>query len=143
MAGSLTSTTEHLDETDKINVVPLADVSLVLLIILMILSPVVMQSMIKVQTPGSVQANAQKSPKVDEPLLVDIRSTGIFLNNTPIASDVDLSVQLQLKLRANMNRPVLVSAEPAIQVGRVVQIVDLAKQSGASKVSLLKKAGNA
>jgi biopolymer transport protein ExbD len=42
---------EDESETDKINVVPLADLSLVLLIILMVLSPMVMSSMIRVQTP--------------------------------------------------------------------------------------------
>jgi biopolymer transport protein ExbD len=42
---------EDETESDKINVVPLADLSLVLLIILMVLSPMVMSSMIRVQTP--------------------------------------------------------------------------------------------
>ncbi len=130
----------HLDETEKINVVPLADVSLVLLIILMILSPAVMQSMIKVQTPSSVQANTKKSPEPQEPLLIEIRLTGLFLNNAPIPSDVDLAIQLRLKLGASLERPVLVNADSSILVGRVVEILDLAKQSGARKVSLLKRA---
>lgn len=131
---------DHLDETEKINVVPLADVSLVLLIILMILSPSVMQSMIKVQTPGSVQARAQKLPESNEPLLIEIRSGGLFLNNAPIASALDLVVQLRLKLGVAPERPVLISPDSDIPVDQVVSILDLAKQNGAQKVSLLKKA---
>jgi biopolymer transport protein ExbD len=40
-----------LEETDKINIVPLADLTLVLLIILMVLSPMISQSMIHVAAP--------------------------------------------------------------------------------------------
>jgi biopolymer transport protein ExbD len=136
--------TDHfeIEETDKINVVPLADVSLVLLIVLMIMSPTAMQSMIKVLTPGNVQGLASKpsSPGKNDPLIIDIRSTGLFLNNAPINTDLDLIVQLRLKLAESPERPVLVNADPGILVERVVEILDLAKQNGAVKVSLLKKA---
>jgi len=50
----------HIEETDKINVVPLADLSLVLLIILMVLSPMVMSSMIRVQTPSWKKSKPKK-----------------------------------------------------------------------------------
>ena len=132
---------EHeLVETEKINVVPLADLALVLLIILMVISPIIMQSMIKVQTPKSVKAEAPKGTAQEGPLLIDIRPTGLLLNNQPLGSDFELAVQLRLKLSASPERPVVVSADSAIRVGRVVRVLDLAKQTGALKVSLLKKA---
>jgi biopolymer transport protein ExbD len=45
------TTDGDIEETEKINVVPLADLTLVLLIILMVLSPMISQSMIRVATP--------------------------------------------------------------------------------------------
>ena len=62
---------DELSETDKINVVPLADLSLVLLIILMVLSPMVMSSMIRVQTPNleKVKASQKKEKEPPEPLI--------------------------------------------------------------------------
>ena len=127
-------------ETDKINVVPLADLSLVLLIILMVLSPMVMSSMIRVQTPRleKVKAAPATAEKAPDPLLVKITAAGLFLNNNPVDSEAFLGEQLAIKLADDPSRPVIVSADDAIPVGSVVGILDLAKQSGAQKVSLLK-----
>ena len=127
-------------ETDKINVVPLADLSLVLLIILMVLSPMVMSSMIRVQTPRLEKvAAARVTPeKAPDPLLVKITAGGLLLNNNPVDSEQFLAEQIAIKLADDPARPVIVSADDAIPVGDVVRILDLAKQSGADKVSLLK-----
>ena len=135
----------EINETDKINVVPLADVSLVLLIVLMIMSPAAMQSMIKVLAPGRVQGQStvQRPPEKMDPLMIDIRSNGLFLNNMPINTDLDLAVQLRVKLSQSPERPVLLNADPGILVQRVIEVLDLAKQNGAIKISLLKKAGPA
>lgn len=130
---------EHIEETDKINVVPLADLSLVLLIILMVLSPMVMSSMIRVQTPKLDKVKANKVPdKLPDPLLIKLTAKGIFLNNNPVESEQFLGEQLAIKLSDDPERPVIVSATDDILVGDVVRILDLAKQSGAKKVSLLK-----
>ena len=129
-----------IEETDKINVVPLADLSLVLLIVLMVLSPMVMSSMIKVQAPRLEKVKSKPKPneKAPDPILIKITAQGVLLNNNPIDSDQFLAEQIAIKIADDHDRPVIVSAEDAIQVGDVVRYLDLAKQSGASKVSLLK-----
>lgn len=127
-------------ETDKINVVPLADLSLVLLIILMVLSPMVMSSMIRVQAPRlqKVKSRQQDPAKASDPILIKVTAQGVLLNNNPIDSDQFLAEQIAIKIADDKDRPVIVSAEDQIQVGDVVKYLDLAKQSGANKVSLLK-----
>jgi biopolymer transport protein ExbD len=141
MSGSM-PVDEEESETDKINVVPLADLSLVLLIILMVLSPMVMSSMIRVQTPRLDKvkaAQAKKDPnKIPDPLLIKITAEGIFMNGTKYDDEKFLAEQINIKLNEDAERPVIVSADDAIQVGDVVHMLDLAKQSGAMKVSLLK-----
>jgi biopolymer transport protein ExbD len=130
---------DELDETDKINVVPLADLSLVLLIILMVLSPMVMSSMIRVQAPQVDKVKASHSnKKAPDPLFVKITAKGMFLNNNPVDSEDFLAEQIGIKLRDDAERPVIVAADDNIQVGFVVKILDLAKQHGASKISLVK-----
>lgn len=130
------------NETDKINVVPLADLSLVLLIILMVLSPMVMSSMIRVQTPRLDKAAPSKASreKTPDPLLIKITAQGLLLNNNAVDSEQFLGEQIAIKLADEPDRAVIVSADDGILVGDVVRILDLAKQSGASKVSLLKGA---
>jgi biopolymer transport protein ExbD len=71
----------ELEETEKINVVPLADLTLVLLIVLMVLSPMISQSMIHVAVPNIKNEGAGETPKETpaetppEPLL---RSTTVL-----------------------------------------------------------------
>ncbi len=127
------------NETNEINVVPLADVTLVLLIIMMVLSPMVMSSMIRVQAPKLQKVAAKRTPdKAPDPLLIKITRKGLLLNNNPVESLEFLGEQIGIKLADDPDRPVIVSAEDAIQVGEVVGVLDLAKQRGASKVSLMK-----
>jgi len=132
--------TEDGTETETINVVPLADLSLVLLIILMVLSPMVMSSMIKVQAPRleKVKSRPKQPTKAPDPILIKVTAQGVFLNNNMIDSDQFLAEQIAIKIADDAERPVIVSAEDQIQVGDVVKYLDLAKQSGANKVSLLK-----
>ena len=140
MAEMMTDDGE-MSETDKINVVPLADLSLVLLIILMVLSPMVMSSMIRVQTPRLEKVRAskvEKNEKTPDPLLIKITTKGLFLNNNPIDNEQFLAEQIAIKIADEPDRPVIVSADDSIQVGDVVHLLDLAKQHGATKVSLLK-----
>src|SRR5690348_141019 len=110
-------------ETDKINVVPLADLSLVLLIILMVLSPMVMSSMIKVQAPRLEKVrHRQKQPaKTPDPILIKVTAKGVLLNNNPVDSDQFLAEQIAIKIADDPERPVIVSAEDLIQVGDVVR----------------------
>jgi biopolymer transport protein ExbD len=131
---------EEGTDTETINVVPLADLSLVLLIILMVLSPMVMSSMIRVQAPRleKVKQRHKDPAKTPDPILIKVTAQGVFLNNNPIDSDQFLSEQIAIKIADDADRPVIVSAEDQIQVGDVVKYLDLAKQSGANKVSLLK-----
>jgi len=128
---------EEESETDKINVVPLADLSLVLLIIMMVLSPMVMSSMIRVQTPRLEKTKAVSKQKTPDPLLVKVTAKGLLLNNNPVESIEFLGEQISIKLADDPDRPVIVSADDNIQVGDVVGVLDTAKQHGAKKVSLL------
>lgn len=137
------NTEDSESETNTINVVPLADLSLVLLIILMVLSPMVMSSMIRVQTPRLAKVNARsEKKKAPDPLLIKVTAAGLFLNNNPIDSEEFLAEQIGIKLSNEPDRPVIVSADNNIQVGTVVRLLDLAKQNGANKVSLMKGGKN-
>src|SRR5258705_13190016 len=131
---------ESGEPLNEVNVIPLADLSLVLLIILMVLSPMIMQSMIKVQ---SSRASAIKSlapqPK-EPPLILALNPSGISLNTVKIRDDVDLASQLAQALGNREDKTVLFTADPGVMHGRFVQVLDLVKQQGADKIALLKKA---
>lgn len=125
---------------NEVNVIPLADLSLVLLIILMVLSPMIMQSMIKVQASkaSAVKSLSQKPP--EPPLILALNPDGVSLNTVKAIDDVDLASRLAQALGNREDKTVLFTADPAVLHGRFVQVLDLVKQQGAEKIALLKKA---
>jgi biopolymer transport protein TolR len=140
MSQQLQSEDETLSE---VNVIPLADLSLVLLIILMVLSPMIMQSMIKVHASrASSIASLQEKPP-EPPLILLINPDGVYLNTVRMNTDLDLAAKLSAAIGARDDKTVLITADPAVQHGRFVTILDIVKQQGAEKIALLHKNGAA
>jgi biopolymer transport protein ExbD len=132
----------HMKEDEalsEVNVIPLADLSLVLLIILMVLSPMIMQSMIKVQSSRASAVKSLQDKPPEPPLILLINPNGIFLNTVKVTTDLDLAVKLNSALMARDDKTVLITADPTVEHGRVVTVLDLVKQQGAEKIALLKK----
>ncbi len=132
---------EDGETLSEVNVIPLADLSLVLLIILMVLSPMVMQSMIKVQATRATAVKALSENPPEPPLILAINPDGISLNTIRISSDLDLATRLAEALGKRDDKTVMITADPAVVHGTVVQVLDLVKQQGATKIALLKKSG--
>lgn len=128
------------EELSEVNVIPLADLSLVLLIILMVISPMIMQSMIKVQATRATAVKSLAQHPPEPPLILAINPNGIFLNTMKIDSMLDLSTRLAQALGQREDKTVLITADPAVVHGHVVEILDLVKQQGAEKIALLRKA---
>jgi biopolymer transport protein TolR len=132
----------HMKEDEalsEVNVIPLADLSLVLLIILMVLSPMIMQSMIKVQSSRASTVKSLQEKPPEPPLILLINPDGVYLNTVKVNTDLDLAVKLNSALTVRDDKTVLITADPTVQHGRVVTVLDLVKQQGAEKIALLKK----
>jgi biopolymer transport protein ExbD len=125
---------------NEVNVIPLADLSLVLLIILMVLSPMIMQSMIKVQASKAAAIKSLKENPPEPPLILVLTANGVTLNTVKMKDDVDLASRLNQALANRTEKTVLFTADPGVMHGRFVQVLDMVKQQGADKIALLKKA---
>ena len=129
------------ESLSEVNVIPLADLSLTLLIILMVLSPMVAQSMIKVQASraSAIKSLAEKPP--EPPLILAINPDGISLNTVKIKDDLDLAGRIATALGNRTDKTVLLTADPAVPHGEFVHVLDILKLQGAEKIALLHKAG--
>ena len=132
--------TESGEPLNEVNVIPLADLSLVLLIILMVLSPMIMQSMIKVQASKASAVKSLSKQPPEPPIILALDPDGVYLNTVKTIDDVDLAARLAQALGNRLDKTVLFTADPAVIHGRFVQVLDLVKQQGADKIALLKKA---
>ena len=117
----------------EINVTPLVDVMLVLLIIFMVTAPL-MTSGVPVDLP---KANAQPINNDSEPLTVSLNAEGkIFLQDQEVATD-DLVTKLQAIAQNNPERRIFVRGDKDIAYGKIMQVMGTITQGGFTKVTLL------
>ncbi len=125
-----------IEDLAEINVIPLMDLALVLIVVLMIISPMAMQSMISIHQAKTVQSSGTSSKK---PLYLEITEEGVQLNSQKIASDKDLYFTLIGEANSRESTgSIIVTARPQVLHGRLVEVLDLIKQSGIKKISFLK-----
>ena len=130
------STESDIETLNEVNVIPLADVCLTLVIIIMVISPMIMQSMIQVQASQAV-AGKFKGVVNDKPIFVDITAKGTTVNNRRMNTEYDLYRALQKDLGNSSDRTVLISSAEDVRYEHVVRVLDIVKQSGAKSLSLV------
>jgi len=120
----------------EINVTPLVDVMLVLLIIFMVTAPLMM-SQLPIQLP---KASLQQMGKPRDPLIVSMDNDGnYFINSDPVAAD-QLEPQLQDIAKTQPDNIVYVRADKTVSYGKVVALLQLVGSAGFYKVSLMSQA---
>ena len=120
-----------------INVTPMADVMLVLLIIFMITTPL-LQSGITVNLPKA--KNPLDAPEADskEAVVLAVDRLGkLYLAKTQ-KSDEDVYQYLQSRFSGGeINRTIFLKADQAASYGRIVQIVNGCRRSGVERIGLM------
>lgn len=121
---------------DEINVTPLIDVVLVLLIIFMVMTPKKIQNMASNLPPEDTEEPPPPPPdKPPEQLMVAVYADGTTaLNLDPYTSDDALRDILERRLAAKDKKTVFVDAHPDAPYGRVVSVMDVARDAGAEKI---------
>ncbi|HEY4136522.1 MAG TPA: protein TolR [Alphaproteobacteria bacterium] len=122
-----------------INVTPLVDVMLVLLIIFMVAAPLMVVG-VPLDLP---KTNAAKVEKTNEPVVVSIDKDGNFFIGEEAVSDADLIPRLQDLREAQKDSPIYVRGDKAIDYGQVMQLLGKIGQAGFAKVSLIAEANAA
>jgi biopolymer transport protein TolR len=117
----------------EINVTPMVDVMLVLLIIFMVTAPLLTVG-IPVNLP---QTKAEPLSNPDEPIVVTINDKGaIYLQETTIADDA-LVARLQAITQSKPDTKIFVRGDKKIDYGRVMQVMGMIKSAGFTQVALV------
>jgi biopolymer transport protein TolR len=125
----------------EINVVPLIDVMLVLLVIFMATAPLLTQG-VKVELPkAGAEPLPVRSQKDQPPVILSIDSEGRQFLNTGRADaalkDAELLEAVQRALAADPARDVLVRADERVPYGRVVGAMVVLQNAGATRLGFL------
>ena len=117
----------------QINVTPLVDVMLVLLVIFMVTAPIIQQG-VSVDLPKTRAAGLNSQ---EDPLVVGLTKEGVvYLNDNPIAL-ADLRAKLIAIGQASPDRALLLRADRSVPYGDVVGVIAAIKESGINKLGMV------
>ena len=118
----------------EINMVPFIDVTLVVLIIFMVVSPMLVRMQLRVSLPEASRAEA--TPESKETVEIGVEADGtIHLVNAVVAPE-ELAEALRRLLTSPATQPVYVVADKATPFEFVVRVMDAAKKAGAVKLGV-------
>ena len=122
------------DDMAEINIIPLVDVVLVLLIIFMATTAFVKEAGLNMRLPAAKTTEAQ--PETTNDINIALTRDGkIFLDAKP-SSEATVQAVMIARARKNKETRVIVKGDERVEYRRVMKVIDMAKQAGLPRVSL-------
>ncbi|HRH01082.1 MAG TPA: biopolymer transporter ExbD [Polyangiaceae bacterium] len=120
--------------TPQMNVTPLVDVVLVLLIVFMVIAPLLSK---KFSLALPKQADAKSAQAADVPVVLTVAADGaVRINREPVPA-AELGARVERVLAARADKTVCFDADDGAPFGLAVHTMDVARAHGASTVSIL------
>ncbi len=119
----------------EINITPLTDIFLVLLIIFMISSSAMLEGGLNVKLPTAKGANLTHG-KGSRPVYVTLTRTGEVQVNSLVTAFDHLTETLKSELAKTTEKTVVIRGDEGINLGKAVKVMDAAKAVGAEKIAL-------
>ena len=117
----------------EINVTPLVDVMLVLLIIFMVTAPMLMQG-VEVNLPQTTTKNMKTK---EEPLMLTVnKEKEIFIEKHRIKLD-NLEIKIQKIFQNRKDKEILLRADKEVPYGFVIKVIAKVKQAGIDKLGMV------
>ena len=120
------------DGITGINVTPLVDITLVMLIVFMVTASFIVAPAIKVELPKA--ASAEPTPQSTLSLVLT-REGGLYLNNAAVQLD-DVRRFIRGKRADGQELQAVIAADAAVTHGRVVGLIDLVKSEGVTAFAI-------
>lgn len=124
--------TDQQDEISDINVVPLVDIILVVLIIFMVTAPMFMKPSINVNLPKAVSGDKTAPSKLSISMAAD---GTVFLNGSKATED-QVKLKAEEELQKNPEVQAIISADKEVPHGKVVGMMDIIKSVGVKKFAI-------
>jgi biopolymer transport protein ExbD len=123
-------------ESSEINLTPLIDVSLVLVVILLLATPLALESSFAVRHAQASTRQADDEEKISRIELAIVSEDSVRVNTRPVPRD-RLGQALAGMLASGAVREVSVTCAGEVSHGTFVEVLDVAKLSGATRISFV------
>ena len=117
-----------------INVTPLVDVMLVLLIIMMLVAPLLQQG-VPVKLP--IASNYVDKPETQDQTVVAIAVDKSFYLNAKFVPEYELAQRVEEVVRAKVEKLVLIKADEGVDYSAVMAAMDQLRQAGIEDIGLI------
>ncbi len=117
----------------EINMTPLIDIMLVLLIIFMVTSTAALESGLDIELPKTQITNEKKQ---DEILIITLDKSGKVALQGKYVAEADLAQTMTAKLAELKTESVILEGDTQAFLGKAVEIMDIAKSAGAKNFSI-------
>ena len=122
--------------TPSMNVTPLVDVVLVLLIIFMVITPLLAKQF-WLNLPNKPEDNQPAAPDDSKPIVVSVTKKGDIKINHDVVPKDQFSAKLKRVLAGSGQRTIFFDADDDAEFGKTVEAMDLARGGGASTIAVL------
>ncbi|MGH8428781.1 MAG: ExbD/TolR family protein [Solimonas sp.] len=122
--------------TPNMNVTPLVDVVLVLLIIFMVITPMLAKQF-WLHLPNKIEKQEPPDPSDPKPIVITVTKAGEIKINRDVVAKEQFSHKLKRALAASQQRTVFFDAEEEAEFGKAVEAMDLARAGGAATIAVL------
>ena len=117
----------------EINMVPFIDITLILLIIFMVMSPMLVQMQMNVDLPKS---NAVNTTAEDDVIRIEVQKNGTIRIDNRHYTLANLEKELILRMGKANKKTIMVEADKNVPIQTVVDVFDIAKKLGAAKLGI-------
>ncbi len=135
---------KYVKGNNEANITPLADVTTTLIVVFLITMPAIMWNGFQVNQAEAGSETAVVTPTQTQPedlISVEVSPAGITLNGQA-ATPVELEERLTERLAERRDKSVVIIPHDDVALGAVVEVLDIAKASGAEGLALLNEIGS-
>lgn len=124
--------TDEFEPLSGVNIIPVIDVSLVLLIILLATSPILNQPGFEVKLPKALTSESK-----EKNVTVSLSTKDeLAVNETPAHSLDEIGPLVQKELAGKTDLLVIIRADQGVPFGKVQELMDIVKKAGAERTAI-------